>query len=195
MIINDDKMDWILEQRRLRILAKKKPVGIPKLKFYKLTGDKRVISFEVGIPVRKDLTIKDRCNIIINDGVSISNYISKLQEKYGFSELVRSSMEDQISFEVISYIEKITLRTRMTKLEKLEHDKQQEIQKRQEEEEEEEQAVMAPRDRIRISSKFRRKVRGSSMFSSAKKPCRYCRNPILNSELVCRFCKLPLRLL
>lgn len=47
MIIGDKKIDEILRRRKQRVLQTKKPLTIPKLKFYKLTGDKRGLNIKV----------------------------------------------------------------------------------------------------------------------------------------------------
>ena len=47
MIVNENQMDRILKRRKERVLKNKKPLNIPKLKFYKLTGEKRGLNLKV----------------------------------------------------------------------------------------------------------------------------------------------------
>lgn len=195
MIVTEDKIDWILEQRKNRMLKKKKSHSfyMPKLKFSKLTGEKKVISFQIGIPINDNLTIRDRCDLIVNDGIDIKMFVKRLQDKYKFPDSIRESMEDQISYEIISHVEKVTLRTRMTKIQKMEQERQAELLKKQQEEEEKEEQVKENARGMNIVP--RRKVRGSAYGDIPKNLCRFCGKGNHASEQMCRYCKLPFRLL
>ena len=49
MIIGEERLDQILQRRKKRVLSSKKPLNIPKLKFYKLTGEKRGLNLKVSV--------------------------------------------------------------------------------------------------------------------------------------------------
>lgn len=49
-MFDDRGIDRILLNRKTRVLKEKAPLEIPKLKFYKLTGDKRSVPISVRYP-------------------------------------------------------------------------------------------------------------------------------------------------
>lgn len=74
---------------------------------------------KIDVPISREMLIKDTIDWNLEDHVDVEGFARDYCASLGLGDHLRSRLENDLAFQLIDHIEKVTLRTRMTKEQKM----------------------------------------------------------------------------